>query len=269
MAEITLPAATGRTTGTRPSKRLRAEGRVPATVYGLGGDAVSVSVDWRELRGALTTDAGINALINLEIDGHASELTIVKDLQRHPIRRSVLHVDFLRVSRDVAIEVDVPIVLHGRGRRGHPQRRRRRAPAVPAHDPGEAWLDPERDQRRHLRSRDQRLDPRRRPHAARGRRDRRRSRGADRHRPAATGRGARAGRRGRGGRGGRGRGRSRGAAPSEGGGEPRRRRIRRLSRFLPTSSSSGSATPAATSNARGTTVEPTRSRCSHAATARH
>jgi large subunit ribosomal protein L25 len=92
---------------------LRAEGRVPATVYGLGSEAVSVSVDWRELRGALTTDAGVNALINLEIDGHASELTIVKDLQRHAIRRSVLHVDFLRVSRDVAIEVDVPIVLHG------------------------------------------------------------------------------------------------------------------------------------------------------------
>ncbi len=113
MAEITLPAATGRTTGTRPSRRLRAEGRVPATVYGLGSEAVSVSVDWRELRGALTTDAGVNALINLEIDGHASELTIVKDLQRHAIRRSVLHVDFLRVSRDVAIEVDVPIVLHG------------------------------------------------------------------------------------------------------------------------------------------------------------
>ncbi|HEX2381759.1 MAG TPA: 50S ribosomal protein L25 [Acidimicrobiales bacterium] len=113
MAEITLPAATGRTTGSGPSKRLRSDGRVPATVYGLGGDAVSVSVDWRELRGALTTDAGLNALINLEIDGHASELTIVKDLQRHPIRRSVLHLDFLRVSRDVAIEVDVPIVLYG------------------------------------------------------------------------------------------------------------------------------------------------------------
>jgi large subunit ribosomal protein L25 len=113
MAEITLPAATGRTTGTRPSRRLRGDGRVPATVYGLGSEAVSVSVDWRELRGALTTDAGINALINLEVDGHASELTIVKDLQRHPIRRNVLHVDFLRVSRDVAIEVDVPIVLQG------------------------------------------------------------------------------------------------------------------------------------------------------------
>ena len=113
MAEITLPAHTGRTTGSRPSNRLRAEGKVPATVYGLGGDAVTVSVEWRELRQALTTEAGMNALINLEIDGHASELTIVKELQRHPIKRNVLHIDFLRVSRDVAIEVDVPIVMVG------------------------------------------------------------------------------------------------------------------------------------------------------------
>jgi large subunit ribosomal protein L25 len=113
MAEITLPAHTGRPTGSRPSNRLRAEGKVPATVYGLGGDAVTVSVDWRELRHALTTDAGMNALINLEIDGHASELTIVKEMQRHPIKRSVLHVDFLRIDRDVAIEVEVPITMEG------------------------------------------------------------------------------------------------------------------------------------------------------------
>ena len=113
MAEITLPAHSGRTTGTRPSKRLRAEGKVPGTVYGLGSDAVSVSVDWRELRHALTTEAGMNALINLEIDGHASELTIVKEMQRHPIKRTVLHVDFLRIDRDVAIEVEVPITMEG------------------------------------------------------------------------------------------------------------------------------------------------------------
>ena len=113
MAEITLPAHTGRPTGSRPSNRLRAEGKVPATVYGLGGDAVTVSVNWRDLRQALTTEAGMNALINLQVDDHDSELTIVKELQRHPIKRSVLHIDFLRVSRDVAIEVEVPIVLVG------------------------------------------------------------------------------------------------------------------------------------------------------------
>ena len=218
MAEITLPAATGRTTGTRPSKRLRGEGRVPATVYGLGTDAVSVSVDWRELRGALTTDAGLNALINLEIDGHASELTIVKDLQRHPIRRSVLHVDFLRVSRDVAIEVDVPIVLHGEAEEVTRERRRRRSPAVPTHDAGEARLDSERDQRRHLGSRDQRLDPGRRSDAARGRRDRCRPGRADRHRSAAAGRGARAVAEGEEGEEGAEGEAAAGEAPSEGGG---------------------------------------------------
>lgn len=113
MAEITLAASTGRPTGSRASGRLRAQGKIPATVYGLGRDAVSVSVDWRELRHALTTDAGLNAIIDLSVDGGENELTIVKDLQRHPIRRDVLHVDFLRVSADVAIEVEVPITLVG------------------------------------------------------------------------------------------------------------------------------------------------------------
>jgi large subunit ribosomal protein L25 len=113
MAEINLAARTGRPTGSRASGRLRAEGKVPATVYGLGRDAVSVTVEWRDLRHALTTDAGLNAIIDLSVDGAKSELTIVKDLQRHPIRRNVLHVDFLRVSADVAIEVEVPITLVG------------------------------------------------------------------------------------------------------------------------------------------------------------
>ena len=68
MAEITLAAATGRPTGSRASGRLRAAGKVPATVYGLGNDPVAVAVDWRDLRHALTGEAGLNALINLEVD---------------------------------------------------------------------------------------------------------------------------------------------------------------------------------------------------------
>ena len=61
MAEITLQAETGRTTGSRSSGRLRSTGKVPATVYGLGKDPQSVAVVWRELRAALVTDAGLNA----------------------------------------------------------------------------------------------------------------------------------------------------------------------------------------------------------------
>jgi large subunit ribosomal protein L25 len=112
MAEISLKADTGRPTGSRTSGRLRATGHVPAVVYGLGRDSLPVAVEWKALRVALTTDAGLNALIDLDVEG-TTELVMVKELQRHPVRRDVLHVDFLRVSRDVAVTIDVPVNLVG------------------------------------------------------------------------------------------------------------------------------------------------------------
>ena len=115
MSDLLLSAETGRTEGSRPSRRLRREGKIPAVVYGLDADPIAVSVAWPELRRCLTTDAGINALITLDIDG-ANHLSVVKDIQRHPTRRDVLHVDFLRVTEDQQIEVNVPVVLQGEAR---------------------------------------------------------------------------------------------------------------------------------------------------------
>ncbi len=112
MAEITLNVETGRPVGSRPSKRLRAAGKVPGVVYGHGTEPMPVAVEWKPLRQALTTDAGLNALINLVIDGKR-QLSIVKELQRHPMHQSVDHVDFLLISRDEAITVDVPVLLSG------------------------------------------------------------------------------------------------------------------------------------------------------------
>jgi large subunit ribosomal protein L25 len=112
MSEVTLKAAPGREPGSRASGRLRTFGQVPAVVYGHGITPVPVSVDWRELRAALTTDAGSNALINLEV-GSDKHLTVVRDMQRHPIRHDVLHIDFQVVSRDEVISMDVPVVLTG------------------------------------------------------------------------------------------------------------------------------------------------------------
>lgn len=112
MAEIKLQATTGRELGSGPSKRIRAEGNVPGVVYGLDADPIPVTVEWRPLREALTTEAGLNALIDLDVDGETA-LTVVKELQRHPIRGNVLHIDFLRVSADAEITVEVPIVLEG------------------------------------------------------------------------------------------------------------------------------------------------------------
>lgn len=95
--QINLKASTGRTLGTRPSRRLRAEGIIPAVVYGAGTEATSVSVEWSELRAALTTEAGLAAQITLDIDG-TTRLVEVKEMQRHPVRRDVTHVDFLVVD---------------------------------------------------------------------------------------------------------------------------------------------------------------------------
>ena len=111
--DITLSVSTGRTLGSSASRRLRAAGEVPAVVYGLESDAVSVSVPWPELRRALSTEAGRNALINLDIDG-TTALSIVTDIQRHPVRRDVIHVDFLRIDPDAPLTVEIPVVLTGR-----------------------------------------------------------------------------------------------------------------------------------------------------------
>jgi large subunit ribosomal protein L25 len=112
MAEITLPVEAGRPRGTRPARRLRGEGKVPAVVYGRGIEATPVVVEWKALRTALTTEAGLNALIDLQMDG-STQLSIVKELQRDPVHHTVIHVDFLLISREEAIEVDVPIVIEG------------------------------------------------------------------------------------------------------------------------------------------------------------
>jgi large subunit ribosomal protein L25 len=110
--DIVLVAETGRPTGSAASRRLRATGKVPAVLYGRGADPATIAVDWRDLRAALTTDKGLNALLTLRI-GRKRTKAIVKEMQRHPVRRDVLHVDFLAVDVDVAITTDVPVVVEG------------------------------------------------------------------------------------------------------------------------------------------------------------
>ena len=113
MSEVTLVAKTRKSKGgSRAAGRLRAEDMIPAVVYGRGSDARSVSVTRRALRQVLTGDAGMNALINLDIEGDTL-LAIVRDVQRDPVRNNVTHVDFILVSRDEDVTVEVPIVLEG------------------------------------------------------------------------------------------------------------------------------------------------------------
>jgi large subunit ribosomal protein L25 len=112
MAEIKLHATPRAPEGTRSARRLRGDGKIPGVVYGMGGDPLPLTVDWRELRAALVTEQGLNAVIHLDLDG-TSTPTLVREMQRHPVRRSVLHVDFIRVDLDKPVDVEVPISLEG------------------------------------------------------------------------------------------------------------------------------------------------------------
>ena len=110
--DIILVAETGRPTGSPASRRLRATGKIPAILYGRGAEPAPISVDWRDLRSALTTDKGLNALLTLKIGSRRTK-AIVKEMQRHPVRRDVLHIDFLAVDVDKPITTDVPLQLEG------------------------------------------------------------------------------------------------------------------------------------------------------------
>ena len=112
MSEVTLRAETGRATGTRPSRRLRRQGKVPATLYGHDSDAVSIAVDARELRTALSTEAGINALIRLRI-GENTHTSLARQLQHHPTRGDIIHLDFVKIALTDRVDALVHVELVG------------------------------------------------------------------------------------------------------------------------------------------------------------
>src|SRR5215471_956262 len=112
MPDITLTSEPRPELGSGPSGRVRRSGNVPATVYGLGADPVSITVPARELQHILAGESGANTLITLAVDGD-SVLTLARQIQRHPTRGDLLHVDFVRIRRDVAVSADVPLHLVG------------------------------------------------------------------------------------------------------------------------------------------------------------
>ena len=112
MADITLVAEPGRPTGSSAARRMRADGRIPAVVYGNGIEPVAVSVGARDLRAALSTPAGLNAVVTLSVEG-TTYPTMARELQRHPVRGTLVHVDFQVVDLRAETHADVAVQLVG------------------------------------------------------------------------------------------------------------------------------------------------------------
>ncbi len=107
MQQETLRVRKRDVSGTRPARRMRREGLVPAVVYGRGLETTSLTVGSRDLYAVLHTEAGLNALIELEVDEGQTVLTVAREIQRDAIRGDLTHVDFIKVSLDVEIEAEV------------------------------------------------------------------------------------------------------------------------------------------------------------------
>src|SRR5919108_91138 len=97
------------------ARKIRAQGMIPAVLYG-SGENIPLTLQPKELLKILTS--GENTIFRLEIDGElgGERQAIVRDLQRDPLRETLLHADLYRISMDVEITVSVPIVLQGMSR---------------------------------------------------------------------------------------------------------------------------------------------------------
>lgn len=112
MAEQKLTGAPREGTGKGVARKLRAQGQVPAVIYGRGIEPIKVSIDSRELFHVLHTDAGMNVLIDLHIDGE-QHLAMPREVQRDIVRGEFLHADFFKISRTEKITVKVPVEIVG------------------------------------------------------------------------------------------------------------------------------------------------------------
>jgi large subunit ribosomal protein L25 len=113
MAEKFVVKAEKKESGNKNSnRRLRAEGKVPVVVYGGGTESVAAVADLKDLAAILRTDAGVNTVFSLDIDGDSNDV-IFQDRQIDPIRGRLIHADLRRFAKGEKIEMTVPIHLTG------------------------------------------------------------------------------------------------------------------------------------------------------------
>ncbi len=113
MSSVSLTVETRQETGSAASRRLRAEGKVPAIVYGHGTDPLTISVDHRELELAFHTDAGRNVIFELDLGGKGTETAIAQAIDRHPFKPFIRHIDFMLVNLDEELTADVSVTVEG------------------------------------------------------------------------------------------------------------------------------------------------------------
>lgn len=112
MASANLEAKPRTERGTGVARKLRQSGQVPAIVYGHGREPQPLAIDTRELERLLDRVAAASTVIELSIDGRSAR-TLIREIQRHPVKKAILHVDFQELVAGEKVTVSIPLVFTG------------------------------------------------------------------------------------------------------------------------------------------------------------
>lgn len=107
---LTLPAETRERAGKGASRALRRDNRIPAVIYGGKEEPLMIHLEQKELVRQLMTGHFMNSIVMIEIGGKSVRV-LPKDVAFHPVTDVPTHVDFLRLSKDAKIEVEIPVVF--------------------------------------------------------------------------------------------------------------------------------------------------------------
>ena len=111
--KVELAAVKRGETGKGAARKFRSAGRIPAVVYGRDLDTMSLTVDSHEALKLFQSISTDNTIISLAIEGEEEMDILVREIQSHPFRTELIHIDFYQIQRGVALEVDIPVVLVG------------------------------------------------------------------------------------------------------------------------------------------------------------
>jgi large subunit ribosomal protein L25 len=114
--QVTVKAQVREGRGKNDSRRLRAAGKVPVTIYGGEGEAVSAAADLRDLAAILRTDRGASTIFTIDVDGAGTSEVMFVDRQIDPLKGKLKHADLKRLVRGQEIEVTVPLHVEGEAR---------------------------------------------------------------------------------------------------------------------------------------------------------
>lgn len=113
MSIATLNAQKRDGSGKGVARKLRASGHVPAILYGGSGDSVPLTLNTREAEKLFRSVSVENTIIELSVEGGETVQTLVREMQTHPYRNEVVHVDFLRLQKGVLVEMNIPVHFVG------------------------------------------------------------------------------------------------------------------------------------------------------------